>query len=459
VAAGAFEYFLFKGGISEGTSENWYLRSTLVTPPASPPPTPAPSPDPLQPTPPPVSPTTPEPPAPPPPPLPPPPDVPDNPDPEVPPAPPPAPPTSPPPAEPPAPPPALPPVPEDPAPLPTPALPTPPTPGATAATGTVIPLYRVETPTYAVVPPIVHQLALSTLGTFHERQGEQALLGSEGAVRSAWGRVIGQNTEQSWTGSVAPTFDGTLWGVQAGVDLFASEGDDGRHDHFGLFVGRTRADGDVRGFALGWNNLTVGETRLDDTHIGLSWSRIGAGGAYLDAVIVASRYDGKTTSSRGIGIDLDGDGVTASLEAGYPIRWGEDSRWSLEPQAQLIWQRVSFDGKQDEFANVDFDSDNARTGRVGVRLSADYQTSAGLLQPYLKLNYWHAFGGEDRLRFDTDIIETDQQFDAVELGAGLVAQFNANTSMYLVLDYTTDADDEGRDRKTVEGNVGLRITW
>ncbi|MDH1118578.1 autotransporter outer membrane beta-barrel domain-containing protein, partial [Stenotrophomonas maltophilia] len=34
VAAGAYEYFLFKGGVSAGTSENWYLRSTLVAGPA-----------------------------------------------------------------------------------------------------------------------------------------------------------------------------------------------------------------------------------------------------------------------------------------------------------------------------------------------------------------------------------------------------------------------------------------
>ena len=77
----------------------------------------------------------------------------------------------------------------------------------------------------------------------------------------------------------------------------------------------------------------------------------------------------------------------------------------------------------------------------------------------MKLNYWHGFSGEDRLRFNADIIDTDQQFDALELGAGLVAQFNANVSAYMVLDYTTDADDEDRERKTVEGNVGLRITW
>jgi outer membrane autotransporter protein len=337
--------------------------------------------------------------------------------------------------------------------------PTPPTPGATPATGTVIPLYRVETPTYAVVPPIVHQLALAALGTFHERQGEQALLQGQGAVRSAWGRVIGQDTEQSWAGTVAPSFDGTLWGVQAGLDIFAREAEDGRRDHFGLFVGRTRADGDVRGFALGWNNLTVGDTRLDDTHLGLYWSRIGASGAYLDAVILASRYDGEANSSRGIGIDLEGDGTVASLEVGYPVGWGEGSRWSLEPQAQLVWQRLSFDDQQDDFASVAFDSDNALTGRVGLRLSGNYETSGGLLQPYLKLNYWHGFGGEDIVRFNADAISTQQRFNAIELGAGLVAQFNANASVYVVLDYTTDTGDEGRERRTVEGNVGVRFTW
>src|SRR3546814_18591630 len=37
VAVGAYEYFLFRGGVLAGTTDNWYLRSTL--PPA---PTPTP---------------------------------------------------------------------------------------------------------------------------------------------------------------------------------------------------------------------------------------------------------------------------------------------------------------------------------------------------------------------------------------------------------------------------------
>src|SRR3546814_9553215 len=39
VAVGAYEYFLFRGGTTTGTDENWYLRSTL-------PPAPEPAPEP-----------------------------------------------------------------------------------------------------------------------------------------------------------------------------------------------------------------------------------------------------------------------------------------------------------------------------------------------------------------------------------------------------------------------------
>ncbi|WP_246094214.1 autotransporter outer membrane beta-barrel domain-containing protein, partial [Mesorhizobium norvegicum] len=48
VAAGAFEYYLFKGGVSAGSEENWYLRSTLNTPapPAAAPPALEPTPQP-----------------------------------------------------------------------------------------------------------------------------------------------------------------------------------------------------------------------------------------------------------------------------------------------------------------------------------------------------------------------------------------------------------------------------
>jgi hypothetical protein len=56
----------------------------------------------------------------------------------------------------------------------------------------VVPLYRVETAAYAVVPPLLRETSLASLGTFHERQGEQRLLYNQGAFRTAWGRWWGR---------------------------------------------------------------------------------------------------------------------------------------------------------------------------------------------------------------------------------------------------------------------------
>jgi len=454
VAAGAFEYFLFKGGVSAGSGENWYLRSTLVNgavAAATSPPTGLGS-------------VTPEPPPPeaqgaPPPALPPPPspDVPENPDPvAAEPAPPP---------EPAAPPPVPEPQVEVPPPVPTEVaaipgpLAVPPTPDARPSEAAIVPLYRLETSEYSVVPPLLRETSLASLGTFHERQGEQRILAGQGGVRAAWARLVGQSHDQHWEGDAQPGFDGDIQGVQAGLDLYANA-DDSRRDQFGVFVGRTRAQGNVNGFAIGWENVAVGSTRLDDKHVGLYWTRTGSAGGYLDVVVMQSRYDGEATSARGIGIDVDGDGTTASVELGKPLlRFGQ-SAWWLEPQVQVIWQRTSVDDTADRIAQLRFNADNAWTGRVGLRVAADYDIAGNGWQPYFKLNYWQTLDGEDRIDFDSNRITNQQDSRALEVGFGVVARFNANVSAFAVADYTRDlGSSRQKELKVIEGTVGMRFDF
>ncbi|HDS0949803.1 TPA: autotransporter outer membrane beta-barrel domain-containing protein [Stenotrophomonas maltophilia] len=451
VSAGAYEYFLFKGGVSAGTGENWYLRSTLVAGPvpapngtginAEPPP-----PTPIAPPPPPIAPAPPPPPegavdpdltageaAPPPPP------------PEPAPV---APPTDA----------AVPDVPMAGSSLPA-AGATPPSPGARPAQGDVVPLYRLETAAYAVVPPLLRETSLASLGTFHERQGEQRLLYSNGALRTAWGRLVGQSSEIHWKGDAQPGFDGDVMGVQAGLDLWAAAADNHRNQ-VGVFVGRTRAQGRTTGLALGWENVQVGQNRVDDKHVGLYWTLTGSGGGYIDAVAMQSRYDGRTRSARGLGIDVKGDGTTLSLEAGKPVLQLGQSSWWLEPQVQVIWQRSSLDDQRDAVSTVRFDNDNAWTGRVGLRLAGDYQLADNGWQPYFKVNYWHGRSGEDRIQFDSDTIINSQRSRALEAGVGVVARFNRSISAYAVADYTRElGGDRNEKRRIIEGNIGLRADW
>ncbi|MCF6124851.1 autotransporter outer membrane beta-barrel domain-containing protein [Mesorhizobium ciceri] len=445
VAAGAFEYYLFKGGVSAGSEENWYLRSTLNTPapPAAAPPA-------LEPT----APPEPEPPAaepPPPPPseLPPPPTEGDinnppvdptppvqaaDPEPEPPPAPPPAPV-----ADPPPPPPV---VPTD-----VPDLPTP-------AAGEEILLYRIEVPVYSALPPVAEHLAMTTLGTFHERRGEQSLL-SNTELSPVWGRIFGQDSKMAYSGTVSPSFDGTLFGLQAGFDLFGRETASGQTDRAGLFVAYASMNGDVRGQALGWDNLSVGSMDINGTSVGGYWTRIGQGGWYLDGVLMATFFGGDATSSRGIGIDVGGTGVTASLEGGYPIALGQG--WTLEPQAQLVWQQLSLDDASDRFASVSFDTDGNVTGRLGARLQGETTINGMALQPYLKANIWHDFGGTSHVNFDTTDISTEGRSTSFEFGGGVIAKVTDKVSIFATGDYTTNLG--GDERRILEGNLGFSVKW
>jgi len=475
LSAGAYEYYLFKGGLSAGSSENWYLRSSLVTvapppapgvppvapvpapapPPATTPPVPAPPPpppEPAGPVPPPL------PPAPPPPPdIPPDPAAPD-PDPLAPETPPPPPPEEPDPVPPPVitAPPA---VPATPAPLPTaPGLAAPPTPQARPPRAEVVPIYRLETPAYAVVPSLLRTVSQASLGSFHARQGEQRLQAGAEVARTAWGRLIGSSEQQHWQGDALTGFDGDLQGLQAGVEVRHDVGEAAR-SQWGLFVGRTRASGRITGLALGWENVHVGQLRLDDQHVGLSWTGTGDAGGYVDVVVLQSRYRGRAWSTRGLGIPVRGDGTSASLEAGRPLLRLGRSAWWLEPQVQVIWQRQALDDAADAVAAIRFGADTAWTGRVGLRLAADYGLADNGWQPYLKLNYLQTLDGADRTDFGDNRITAAQQARAWEIGAGVVGRFNRTVSAYAVADYTRDLEGRDRARRSVQGTVGLRLDW
>ena len=282
-----------------------------------------------------------------------------------------------------------------------------------------IPFYRPEAVVYAGLPGLARFIGLEILGTFHKRQGEQSLLTKNGGFPIAWGRAFGSRTEFRRGGPLAPEFDGHLFGFQAGMDLGAAEIWQGHRDHFGLFVGHAEADGDVRGFALGQRRLASGTVPMDATSLGLYWTHVDPGGWYLDSVLMQSWLDGEPRSNRGVGLDLEGHATTASVEGGYPI-WLTD-RISLEPQAQLIWQHVSFDPTQDRFSSVTFDAGDAWTGRIGARLQGTFQDGTTTWRPYLKVNLWHGFDATDRTQFSNVVLPASFGATSLEVGAGVVA--------------------------------------
>ncbi|MBC8996846.1 autotransporter outer membrane beta-barrel domain-containing protein [Pseudomonas sp. N40(2020)] len=398
VSAGAYDYYLFKGGVTAGTENSWYLRSAVVAPQV-------------------VS-------------------VP-NPDPTLPPI--------------------LVPVVAAPiaavAPAGSPPLPVLP---AAVAGAAPIPLYRPEVPTWSVLPPAAAQLTLNALGTFHDRQGDQRLLNETGAFGAGWGRVYGKNLEQTWAGTVTPRLDGSLNGFQVGTDLYSSQTSGGQTQRIGFFVGHSRLQGDVDGFNEGFEGNSAGKIKLEGDSYGLYWTLTDPYGWYIDTVVMGTRFDGDNHSDRGVKLDNRGHALTVSAEAGYPLPINDT--WVVEPQAQVIHQKISLDSQDDGISRVSFDSDGAWTGRLGARIKGRYEVSGLPVEPYLRANLWHTFSGTDSVTFgDSDVISTEQKSSTADLGLGVVVTLDRAVSVYASTDYSRNIDSN--DLRGVTGNLGIRISW
>jgi len=399
LSAGAYDYRLFKGGVTAGSENSWFLRSTLVAAP-------------------PVAPVTPEP------------GVPVDPGTPV--------------------------DPVEPAATPPVAAPAPgqaelPAPVAGVST----PLYRPEVPVYAAAPRGAALIARQALGTFHQRQGDQQLLDGQGGLPAAWGQAYGGTLRQQWSGTVSPSLDGDLYGFKVGQDLYARVSDSGYRQQVGIYVSHSRLEADVKGFALAVEDRSVGDLTLDGDSVGAYWTLVGPRRGYLDAVLQYTDLDGRARSQRGDKLNINGHAWTASLESGYPISVSE--RWTVEPQAQLIAQKVSLDSANDSISHVTYDAQVELTGRLGVRLEGSFTgSSARLLQPYAQVNLWHGDGGRDTLTFDgVDSIKTDYRYTSLQLETGLVAQVNAALSLHGGVQYASNLDS----RQQEASGVNLGVRW
>ncbi|MFC4296686.1 autotransporter outer membrane beta-barrel domain-containing protein [Castellaniella hirudinis] len=335
------------------------------------------------------------------------------------------------------------------------------------AHGRQIPFYRPEVALYAPIPAIGRQMGLATLGTLHERVGEQenlrGLPGGRAGANGAWGRVFGERVSNRWSGTVDSSATGNLIGFQAGLDILRRTTAGGHRDHAGLYAAYSDYNSSsVRGFALGGHNLEVGRLQMNGPSVGAYWTHFGPSGWYVDGVLQGSWYEAKATSRYGAGLSTHVTGYTASLEAGYPIRFGAGNRWLIEPQAQIIHQGVSVDRSQDPYSTLDWHAGPAWTGRLGARLqytgSGDQET---LWQPYARVNLWHAFSGSDStsLGASSPIIETRFGDTALELGGGVTARVGRKVSVYGQVSYRRSLDG-GRSRQTsTAGTVGVRVNW
>ena len=190
-----------------------------------------------------------------------------------------------------------------------------------------------------------------------------------------------------------PRASGWTGGFQGGVDLWRGAILPGHRDAAGVYVAFANSSIAVDGLvtnaaATGYTQVRTGTLGLNAYSVGGYWTHYGPGGWYLDALVQGTYYNGNAMTQFA-SLPINGAGFATSLEGGYPIPLPLGPRFVLEPQAQIIWQQVTFQDSNDGLGPVGLGSTSGATGRVGVRgLWTIVSDNGQVWQPYARANLW-----------------------------------------------------------------------
>jgi outer membrane autotransporter protein len=327
--------------------------------------------------------------------------------------------------------------------------------------GIVVPTYRNEVALYAALPEQVRQAGLAMLGNLHQRVGDDGASGAntaspEQGYRQAWGRIISTDRTIGQSGTVSPTSEGRLTGFQAGTDLWADP-----NWRVGVYVGQLDGTMSVTGFAGGLQNYGVGSTDLRNQFLGAYATWKNDGGLYVDGVLQAGRHRYTASPTLGFGSSGKGDSLLASLEVGQAFAIAPN--WTIEPQLQLVHQRVNLDDNGIAGALVQQNSHDGWLLRAGVRVKGEVATGAGLLQPYVRFNVYRSGSGSDVTRFVGPAAYTDIATatggTSTELAGGATLSLTQSTSLYAELGKLWSSSGDARIKSGVNASLGVKVRW
>ena len=363
--------------------------------------------------------------------------------------------------------------------------PTPPGP-----TPSPLPIIGPELATYGVVQPMAQQLARAMLGTHDERLGDLYPVPCEPGTNApayakapvytkaptdcadgwrpaVWGRLFGQQIDNHYQAFADPRTDGQIAGMQVGFDVLRSDSLIAGHmDYGGLYFAYGDANVDVTGLvtnaaATAFVLQHTGSLNLNAYSGGAYWTHYGPQGWYLDLVLQGTSYDG-AASTEFAHLNTSGSGFISSLEGGYPIALPQlGFGFVLEPQAQVLWQWVSFDAGNDGLGPVALGTTSETTARVGVKGKWTITTDSGQVwQPYVRANFWSDFGGNPTTVFGVDSVPLISHAQYMYVGGGFTTRINTHLSAFADAGYQfAVSHDGGGKRDGVKGTAGLRYQW
>ncbi|MBD9611458.1 autotransporter outer membrane beta-barrel domain-containing protein [Pseudomonas sp. PDM02] len=280
----------------------------------------------------------------------------------------------------------------------------------------------------------------------------------EDAAPSAWDQLYGQASRQAQTDYLSQGFSIPGANEFKGPAILTLQSGSGHTQQVGLIGGMSQFQGNSNGLltsrALADPNTDT--LNLQGQSLGAYWSLTGPQGWHVDLTASGGRVNGFSRNEQGARQATEGSAVTFSVEGGFPIGLGDN--WVVEPQAQLINQRITLDTPYAGSGNASSSDLTSWSGRVGARLKGSYDINGLGVEPYVRTNLWHTVYTGNTVTLDqVDKISTSRYSSTVEVGLGLVARVTPAVSLYVSADYSSSVDEN--DLNGLIGSLGVRMRW
>ncbi|MHC8367022.1 autotransporter domain-containing protein [Pseudomonas sp. ZT5P21] len=280
----------------------------------------------------------------------------------------------------------------------------------------------------------------------------------EDAEPAAWDQLYGQASRQAQTDYQSQGF--TLPGVNQykGPAILTLQSGSGHTQQIGLIGGASQFRGNDNGLltSRALADRSTDTLNLEGQSLGAYWSLTGPQGWHIDLSASGGRVNGFSRNEQGARQVTEGSAVTFSVEGSFPI--GLSDNWVVEPQAQLINQRITLDTPYAGSGNATSSDLSSWSGRVGARLKGSYDFNGLGVEPYVRTNLWHTVYTGNTVTLDqVDKISSSRNSSTIEVGLGLVARVTPAVSLYVSADYSSDVDDN--DLNGLIGSLGVRMRW
>jgi len=320
-----------------------------------------------------------------------------------------------------------------------------------------LPWYRQDVPILTVPTPAFSATYPGHFGAASDIRSSQLTI--EDQAPSAWDQIYGKPSRQAQTDYLSQAYSvpGSN-GEFKGPAFLTLQSASGHTQQIGLIGGTTQLQGSSNGLLTSpaLANPKNDTLNLQGESLGAYWSLIGPQGWHVDLVASGGRVTGYSHNLDGTRQATEGSAMTLSVEGGFPI--GLSENWVVEPQAQLINQRITLDTPYAGSGNASSSDLTSWSGRVGARLKGSYDINGLGVEPYVRTNLWHTVYTGNTVTLDqVDKISSSRNSSTVEVGLGLVARVTPAVSFYVSADYSSDVDDN--DLNGLIGSLGVRMRW